>query len=192
MERPGVWGRGSAPAAPRTRRHRPAPVRPWFPAGLCAATLPFPRARPGPGAACFPAQALPVSPRSPCRRGCSAWAAGPGVPLLAGSACSCGRWWAAARPRRGAAAPKSGRCTAQVTHPGPPRVSAPAASPGCPCPGHSPQRCHRALGRPAGRYRLVGCGLVQAVVPPLCLMLLSAGGPEKGSGAGEGSGVQVP
>lgn len=188
---PGLWGHGPAPAGPRTRRHRPAFARPWFPAGRCAAALPFPRARPGRGGAGVSGLAVPVSPRSPCRRGCCAWAAGPGVPLRAGSACSCGRWWAAARPRRGTAAPRSGRCTAQVTHPGPPVSRPPQPPPAAPVPATAPG-CHRAVGRPAAWYHLAGCGLVQLALPPLCLMLVRAGGPEEGGGAGERSGVQVP
>lgn len=138
----------------------------------------------GPRRCRCPCPGCAVTPRSPCRRGCCAWAAGPGVPLRAGSACSCGRWWAAARPRRGTAAPRSGRCTAQVTHPGP------AASAGCPCSGHSPAAATAGrVGRQAGTA-LWAAGLSGLRCRP-CVMLVSARGPEKGNRAGERSGVQV-
>lgn len=188
---PGLWGHGPAPAGPRTRRLRPSPARPWFPAGPCAAALPFPRARPGRGGAGVSALAVPVSPRSPCRRGCCAWAAGPGVPLRAGSACSCGRWWAAARPRRGTAAPRSGLCTAQVTHPGPRVSRPPPPPPAAPGPATAPalppgREEAGSLVPPCGLRACPGCAAAPLSHAREC------GGPEEGSGAGQRSGVQVP
>lgn len=175
---PGPWGHGPAPPAPRSTG--PRPPGPGFRRDFVRRRFPSPRSAgprlcrcPCPGSAAARVPAVPVSPRSQCRRGCCAWAAGPGVRLRAGSACSCGRWWAAARPRRATAAPRSGRCTAQVTHP---RCLGPAASPGWPCSGHSPSA---ATGPWGGRQ--AGTALLR-----------SARAPQEGSGAGEGSAVQDP
>lgn len=112
------------------------------------------------------------SPRGPCSRGCCAWVAGPGVPPPAGSACSCGRCWAAARPPSGPAAWRSGRCTAQVNDP---------SSPGWPGPGFptaSPLPPGLLLSRPTSRPRQPGPGMWAAPFSP------QAGRPEGGPEAG--------